>query len=267
MDFKRARLALLLLFAGLIAGCTAVLDASDYGLSQAYSNKVVKGSGFKHRVVFKKGVGSRLHVYVDGDGRPWETRIKRSENPTPERALALELMALDEHPALFLGRPCYFVPTVSPCDQNKWWTSHRYSQDVVSSMSAVIDRYSENYDSIALVGHSGGGTIAFLLASQRDDVSVLVTLAANLNIALWAKQHSFSPLYGSLNPVTVPQLDSTVNQFHFLGESDRNVSSAVFTSIAKHQKLARFERLPGLDHSCCWGDAWPDLLAKTGMLR
>lgn len=254
-----------ILLVAVVAGCTAVLDVTSYGFAQAHTNTLVEGAGFKHRVVSKKGTGTRLHVYIDGDGRPWETRIKRAENPSPERVLALELMALDTHPTLFLGRPCYFVSNDSRCDNDKWWTSHRYSQEVVHSMSAVIDKYAGDYDSIVLMGHSGGGAIAFLLASQRDDVSALVTLAANLNTTLWTQQHRFAPLYGSLNPASAQPLDAAVGQYHFLGEQDTNVSPRVVSSIADKQTNAVFEILPGLDHSCCWTQAWPGILDRSGL--
>lgn len=256
---KSAALALVL--AVTVVGCTPLLDVSTYSLAQPYTNSVVPGQGFKHRVVFKEGAGTRLHIYLDGDGRPWETRNKRAENPTPDKALALELMALDARPALYLGRPCYFVSNDENCDNSRWWTSHRYAQDIVTSLNAVVDNYAGNYESVVLIGHSGGGTLAFLMASQRSDVSTLVTLAANLDIALWARQHRFAPLYGSLSPADVPPLDAGVRQFHFLGDQDTNISPQVVSTVASGQPDAQFRRLPELDHACCWIDVWESLLA------
>lgn len=247
----------------LFVGCATVLDVSSYGLSSPWSNRVVNGEGFKHRVVFSEGVGNRLHVYIDGDGQPWETRVTRAANPTPERALMLELMALDSRPAVYLGRPCYFVKKDPRCDDSKWWTSHRYSQEVVASLSQALDSLSHGYDSLVLIGHSGGGTLAFLLAERRSDVSVLVTLAANLDLTQWARLHSFGPLYGSLNPASFAPLPERIAQYHFLGDRDGNVPPQIIRQFVQRQTSAHFEILPGVDHTCCWAGIWLDLMRRT----
>lgn len=261
------RRALALLLAVVVVACTPALDVSNYALSQPYANKVVAGAGFKHRVVYKQGTGKRLHIYLDGDGRPWETRITRAADPTPERALTLELMALDAQPALYLGRPCYFISSDSSCNDSRWWTSHRYSQAIVTSLSAVIDGYADGYESIVLIGHSGGGTLAYLLAGQRTDVSTLVTLAANLDISLWAKQHRFAPLYGSLNPAEQPPLSPGIRQFHYLGDEDTNVSPQVVNRVVGRLPHAQVQILQGLDHSCCWRSVWENLLAAIDVAQ
>lgn len=244
-----------------------MLDVSGYGFDRSVNNRIVSGGQFDHRVVYKAGQGERLHVYIEGDGRPWETRISRAKDPTPERALTLELMALDPAPAIFLGRPCYFVRHVSDCKDDRWWTSHRYSEPVVAGLDAVLDRYAQSYSGIVLIGHSGGGTLAYLLAARRDDVEVLVSLAANLDHNLWVQAHRFAPLYGSLQPAHVSPLPDAIRQRHFLGMLDRNVTPPMIERVIADSPSASLERLPGVDHSCCWMRVWPQVLQRLDEVK
>lgn len=254
-------LALLVLTA-LVAGCTAVLDTTDYGFREAVNNRVLEGMPFTHRTVFKPGEGRRLNVYIEGDGRPWATRVTRAEDPTPRRALMLDLMSQDPGAALFLGRPCYFLRSDTHCDSDKWWTSHRYAQEVVDSMAAVLDQFAGDYDSLQLIGHSGGGTLAYLLAAQRPEVTAVVTLAANLNLTLWARDHRYAPLYGSKNPLEVTPLPPRIRQYHFLGSLDANVRPEIIESVVSGQPSAQLTIVAGVDHVCCWASLWPELLAQ-----
>ena len=242
------------------AGCTAVLDTSRYNFSESVTNTVVEGTLFKHRVITKAGMGRQLHVYIEGDGRPWSSRITRAEDPTPARALTLDLMSMDESPAIYLGRPCYFLRRDAICEDDRWWTSHRYSEKVVESMNHVLDKYAGDYDSVRLVGHSGGGTLAYLMTAAREDVDALVTLAANLNVSMWVRQHRYAPLYASLSPAKLPPLPASVRQAHYLGSLDTNVRPDMIRSVVAQQPSATVHILPGLDHVCCWDKVWPEIL-------
>jgi pimeloyl-ACP methyl ester carboxylesterase len=53
---------------------------------------------------------------------------------------------------------------------------------------------------LTLVGYSGGGTIAVLLAARRSDVAEVITVAANLDVGYWTQRDGLSPLTGSLDP-------------------------------------------------------------------
>ena len=166
---------------GACAANTAQRAADEFGMASA----VVMGEKFKHQVfqinTQKKGKGDVLHVYIEGDGRPWRNRRAVSLDPTPKNLLMLKLMTVDSAPSVYLGRPCYFKledPNCSPV----WWTDKRYSRAVVDSLNEVIRQHAKGYDGIMLFGHSGGGTLVMLLAAMRSDVVALVTLAGNLDI-------------------------------------------------------------------------------------
>ena len=64
-------------FAGLAAGCATpsqrfAARADDFG----FERRLVRGSAFSHRLYINpealKTHGKTLHVYIDGDGTPWE---------------------------------------------------------------------------------------------------------------------------------------------------------------------------------------------------
>lgn len=250
---------LVLLLGLLLAACTSPgLDRQARKLGFDAPTRVA-GAPFQHRLVYAPGVGRVLHVYIEGDGRPWIGEDRIATDPSPERALMLELMATDVAPRLFLGRPCYFGIDDTHCDP-RWWTDARYSEAVVASMNVALDSVAGGYDGLVLLGHSGGGTLAMLLAGRRQDVLAVVTLAGNLDIASWAQWHDYTPLRGSLNPATQPPLDAAVTQWHYLGAGDEKILPAMVQEAVARQPAASFYLLPGTDHSCCWAQWWPRVL-------
>lgn len=100
--------------------------------------ETVRGEGFLHRVYRKDGVPEHaLHVYLGGDGTPYFDGFPATD-PTPRTPLMLDLLALDPAPAVYLGRPCYHgLARQAPCSPSLW-TSDRYSDRVVASMTAAL---------------------------------------------------------------------------------------------------------------------------------
>lgn len=246
---------ILLLILGACTGTGLERQVTDAG----YTSDIVVGDAFLHRVVRSEGEGESLHVYIEGDGRPWVGENRIARDPTPEQARMLPLMRQDQAPALFLGRPCYFA-TDDPACSPLWWTRQRYAEEVVQSMSAVLDREAAGYQGVVLIGHSGGGALAMLLAGRRTDVKAVITLAGNLDIERWATHHGYSPLQGSLNPARQPPLSVDIAQSHYLGMADEKITVDMVQPVVNRQEGAHFYLLPGIGHSCCWEEAWPQIL-------
>ena len=248
-------------------GCSQSLQRTG-ALEEAAGREqsIVMGDPFRH-LVYRQGNGhksSPINVYLEGDGLPWVTRTRVARDPTPRTPVALHLMARDRGAALFIGRPCYHGLAGSP-DCSPWlWTHGRYSEDVVRSMTAALRRSlgADNNREVTLIGYSGGGALAMLIAARLEQVRSVVTIAANLDINAWADHHGYSRLFGSLNPATQSPLPAKIRQIHLAGELDVRVPARLSEQAVARQPNARFIVIPRFDHVCCWEHAWPTILAR-----
>jgi esterase/lipase len=116
-----------------------------------------------------------------------------------------------------------------------------------------------------LIGHSGGGVLAMLLAPRIPNVKMVVTIAANLDIDRWTQYHGYSPLLSSLNPATQAPLPDNIVQLHLVGESDSNVPIQLVRPVIDKQSNAQLLHYPGYDHTCCWTESWPSILDRLRM--
>jgi hypothetical protein len=66
---------------------------------------------------------------------------------------------------------------------------------VISASNQAVDALKQRYGAqeIVLVGYSGGGAVAALVAARRTDVVRLVTVAGNLDHLAWTHLHSVPP--------------------------------------------------------------------------
>jgi len=222
----------------------------------------VAGAGFQHVVYRRPGdpASLDLHVYLEGDGSPARAWRSRPPDPTPRSSLALRLLARDPAPSVLLGRPCYHG--VGPC--SPWhWSAGRFGEPVVASLVVALRTLLATHgaERLTLIGHSGGGTLAMLLAERVPEVRAVVTVAGNLDVGAWVRHHGHVPLAGSLDPALRPPLRPSVAQLHLLGGSDAVVPPALVRSSLERQEGARVRIVPGFDHRCCWAERWPALLA------
>ena len=204
---------------------------------------------------------SSLSVFIEGDGTPWIDGTAISRDPTPHYLLALKLMQRSTGNRLYLGRPCYFGTDDPACNYH-YWTDRRYSREVIDSMSEVINAVvrEHNIDDVTLVGHSGGGTIATLLACRIDARVHLVTIAANLDVAAWSARHHYTPLAGSLNPMTDFGNCPLAGAVHFAGDRDSNVPPSIIRAFGERYQQ-RVVVVKGADHRN-WERFWPELLQQ-----
>lgn len=250
----------------MLASCTAPATRIDAVAAQhGYARAVVRGAGFRH-VTYASGLpaaGGPLNVYIEGDGTPYLDRWTVSADPTPTRPLMLRLMALDAGPALWVGRPCYVgLATDPPCTPFDW-TLDRFSERVVDSMAAVIEqaRMTVGASRLHLYGHSGGATLAVLLARRLPAARCVVTLAGNLDPDAWADRHAYTRLRGSLNPATQGPLPSSVEQAHFAGARDRVLPPDLVEQAARRLGADHVVVLAGVSHVRGWEKQWPAILA------
>jgi len=210
-----------------------------------------------------------LHIYLEGDGQPFLHNRYINLDPTSTKGLALDLMAQDPNASLLVGRPCYHTSIKQQdrvrgrgCDDNKWWTSHRYNSIVVDSIAQAISQLNQNQSQIVLIGYSGGGALAMLLANKVQNIRSIVTISANLDIHAWTQYHAYTPLFGSLNPIETIGQTKEIKQLHLVGDKDKNIPHALWHSQISKPKLSTVKRYPEFNHSCCWQKIWPDVLSE-----
>jgi pimeloyl-ACP methyl ester carboxylesterase len=229
-----------------------------------FNRSIVQGAGFKHVVYTNKtrGKSDELHVYLDGDGTPWINNRWVAEDPTPRNPLLFQLMSLDAAPAVYLGRPCYHgFSDIPPCNPGLW-TNERYSMVVIKTMAVALEQIlnSLRTQRVVLIGYSGGGTLAMLMAGQIKNLQGIVTIAGNLDIEAWSSLHGYEPLIGSKNPARQQPLNPTLSQLHLAGGKDQNVPVSLIQPTVLHQHSARLVVIPEFDHACCWEKVWPSVL-------
>lgn len=206
-----------------------------------------------------------LTIYIEGDGLAWINASAPSSNPTPVYPLALKLAMKDTGPSAYLARPCQFIGLEAQknCTQ-KYWTSHRFSEEVIHATDQAINQLKLRFgaNQLILVGYSGGGTVAALVAARRNDVERLITIAGNLDHKTWSTEHHLTPLTGSLNSADAWQQLKNIPQTHFVGGKDTIVGESIVRAYAANfisGELPTIKVIPDFDHRCCWEDRWPAL--------
>mgnify|MGYP001552606836 FL=1 len=249
------------------AGCASPLQRIDsIAAAAGFQRTLVQGGSFRHAVysgVASKSNQSTLRVYIEGDGSPYRGRYVVTPDPTPRQPVMLRLMSLDPTPAVYVGRPCYFgLADEAPCEPLDW-TLGRFSEEIVASMAVVIRGLAQEADAdeILLIGHSGGGAMAVLLARRMPEVTHVVTLAGLLDTDAWAVEHAYTPLRYSLNPVEGGALPRSITQSHFAAADDTNVPPGLIQRAAERLGAGTVIVLPQVSHSKGWGQHWPAILA------
>ncbi|MBF0478010.1 MAG: alpha/beta hydrolase [Candidatus Omnitrophica bacterium] len=212
------------------------------------------------------GSSDTLVVYIEGDGYAWVSRIVPSDDPTPRHPLAFFLATQDKSPnVLYLARPGQFLAAGAPAVDQAYWTSKRYSEEVIQSMNSAINeiKRSSGANKISLIGYSGGAAVAVLVAALRNDVTALRTVAGNLAPDVFSQEHHLSQLFGSLNPVTVAPTINAIPQRHFVGQKDRIVTKQVteaFLDAEGDDSRQTMTEVYGADHTHGWKEHWQKLL-------
>lgn len=290
-------LAILALFGAALGGCvTPTASFKARAVLSGLYQRDVPGKVFTHAAFWNRaalrmaranptGTAPRvLHIYIDGDGKPYEPGHpeRPTRDPTPRNPITLALISQDDSPAVLLGRPCYDGQHKTPQCASAYWNDLRYSEQVVASMTAAMDRLIEQTRAggAVLFGVSGGGALAVLIADRSDKVTGLVTVGANLDLNAWYAYHANAesidrnawwawhkkPGPGDiLNPATDGRrnVSAYADRFerHYVGGRDRIVPPA--TQIRGLRALAEQVVVPAFDHNCCWARMWPQILKDT----
>lgn len=269
--------ALLLAAALALAGCQSALfsDArgeSDKLAAQAgFARQSVRAGSFELLSYARLRPGAdELVVYLESDGRAWIDRTTRSPDPTPTEPLVLRLATIDRAASVaYLARPCQFLaPEQLRRCADSYWTSARFAEEVVAATDAAIAALKRQAGAqrISLVGYSGGGTLALLVAARRTDVANIVTVVAPLDHAAWTRAMNVSALSGSLNPTSYLARLSDIRQRHLVGRDDKVVPPALAADFVRRLgpgANARVVPVDGYTHTCCWDRTWHALVEQA----
>lgn len=259
----------------LLCGCTHHTPVISPEARTEYATTLAKAAGWKtgslHTTDFTFKVyestvkhSSTLTIYIEGDGLAWLSTDTPSTNPTPMNPIGLKLALRDKTNThvVYLARACQFVfGTDWRMCQSDDWTSARFSPAIVHATQQAINtlKIRHRAKKIILVGYSGGGAIATLVAANRTDVVRLITIAGTLDTTAWVRQNSLTPLYGSLNPADAWKSLVAIPQTHWVGGNDTVVPKAVAFAYANRFPIGKQPDIrikPTYDHTCCWATTW-----------
>lgn len=252
-----------------LAGC-ALLIPEPQANDIAQQAKMVKLSsninGFELLAYSKlNSKDQTINVYIEGDGLAWISRYELSKDPTPKFALALKLASLDTHNnVIYLARPCQFNDFKHTSCASAYWSNKRFSEEVIDALDKELDKLLMNQyqPKINLIGYSGGGAVAVLLAARRHDIMSLRTIAGNLDHEYLNQLHHVSAMPDSHNPINFAKQIRHISQIHFIGINDEIIPEEITLHFMKKQGKADCASMIKVkaNHQVGWTERWQNLL-------
>ncbi len=235
------------------------------GRLQDFNRKLVKGGDFWITTYQKISNPYASYVfYIEGDGAAFNGKYQVSHNPTPKRQDFLKLAILDERPnVVYVARPCQYTPmSMNPKCNNSYWTHKRMSEDSVEAINDVINTINDKKKPFSLVGFSGGGGMAVLVAARNPLVKDILTISANLDHVAFTKHHNVTPMVGSLNPIDYAMSIKEIPQIHVSGGKDKTIPVFIADKYVEisNSPCVKQKIIPEQAHSRNWNYIWPYLL-------
>ena len=264
----------------IISGCATIPlianrynNAEEIAQSARFERSYIKSDNFTLTVYSRiENPGNPIVIYVEGDGFAYRDRFRVSIDPTPTDPVAMRLAATDPSSNIaYIARPGQYCRGEIPdCDES-YWTTRRFSEEVIRSIDGVVSEIKNNANSskLDLVGFSGGGAVVCLVAARRNDVASIRTVAGNLDPDAVNAFHKVSKLEGALNPMeTAPRL-ADIPQRHFVGGRDKIIPLSVTYGFAEKSGDIKYNTvtlIPDAGHKGPWTERWKELL-KLSLIK
>jgi len=255
----------------LISSCSTNIairskEADSISATNHFTKQLVKGGDFT-LTTYQRITNKDLPYvfYIEGDGYAFNGRYSISDNPTPLHPMLLKLASLDDRPnVVYIARPCQYTDMdLNPKCNESYWTDRRMSEEVVASVNMAIESIN-NRQNFSLIGYSGGGGIAVLIAARNNRVKDIITLAANLNHVSFNRHHNTKPMIGSLNPIDYAVKIRNIPQLHVSGSADNIVPTFIAEEYIKKSDSPCVEGciFNGLHHQNNWDLYWKNIFNK-----
>jgi hypothetical protein len=259
----------LLIFSAALQGCAtsyvdAVRNAEHLSQEAGFTPQLVKGGDFWITTYQKISDTSQpINIYIEGDGKVFANRDFISDNPTPRELMFLKLALSDPRPnVVYLARPCqYTAVELNPTCSKQYWTDYRLSEETILAMNEAINSITKN-SRFNLIGFSGGGGAAVLIASKNTNVQNILTIAANLDTDAFADHHKRKLMSGSLNPIHYVDAVKNIPQLHLSGSKDTVVPPFIGKRFVDqiHTGCAKHKIISGAEHNANWNRHWQNII-------
>lgn len=259
-----------------LSSCAKTLEervqyVENFANKKGFIKEIVRGGDFQ-LTTFQKITNPALPFvfYIEGDGYAFTKYEGPSTNPTPTYEFVFRLASQDDRPnIIYLARPCQYTPMeLNPKCTTSYWTGKRMSEEVVYSINEVIKSIN-NREPISLVGYSGGGGVAILIAARNKLVKDVLTIAANLDHIEFIEHHRKRPQYSrikqmidSLNPIDYAKKLNNLPQLHLSGGKDEIVPPLIakkYVEVSNSSCVAQ-KIFPSFEHLKGWEKEWKKIL-------
>lgn len=250
-----------------MSSCAAQNKISDIAVQHGFKHELVKGGDFWITTYQKITNTSEPFVfYIEGDGFAFINKRKISPDPTPRSQMMFNLATMDSRPnIIYIARPCQYTPmAMNPKCNYLYWTNKRLSDDSIYSINETINKINHK-KKFSLIGFSGGGGVAVLIASRNNITKDILTLAGNLDTENFVKIHKVSEMTGSLNPIDYAKNVKNIPQLHLSGENDTTIPPSIagnFVDIA-NSKCVKQKIIKNVSHHDGWEENWHKILTSA----
>lgn len=252
----------------IVTSCASQIHKLQYkGAVQGFETRVIETP--VHKLTIQGRTQTKTDpvvIYIQGDGNAFR-RFQVSSNPTPTSFIVPNFMYNDwSVNRIYISRPCMYHDLKSdPRCNYKVWSLERYGENTVASINHAIDLLKPTKkQKIKLVGFSGGGAIAILIAARRDDVISIKTIAANLSEKELTKDKGVTELTG-YDPIDFAKKVSNIPQLHLYGDEDKTIPTWVSENFVKaaNSKCVKRRLVKDATHTEGWNKVWKKVARET----
>ncbi len=207
-------------------------------------------------------------VYIEGDVPGLAPGADPGIDSTPDDTVGLRLASIDPSDnVIFISRPCQFNIDDFAC-KDILKNTLRWADQYYASANRALDYVLSPipHPHVNLVGYSGGGALAAVLAARRHDIVSLRTIAGNMDPHGNGRFHATDPQDDFIDPMMIASRLAGLPQEHFVGGKDDFVPPFLTENFIKAigtNACATVTRVPDATHTAGWESAWRKYATKT----